>query len=462
MPFRVRGKAPAVTRGSGELRVMQRLSEYEFGVELWLMRDGRNDNRWDYRNIREYYRTFMGQPILVAYVLNRVGDGHNKTERRDPRTGELYYSFMDGTAERIVGTLSDEEDDFSLVERDGHTWIVAKGRLFAFYARELVDMIVRTGRMEVSAETMVDEEHEEDGYQIYTKWTGIGVTILGESVPPAIPGARIAALSAMQDEFKTLKLRAASLHTPGGEDTKKKGVTRSMNKTAAKALEAKFPGFRVVALSADERNVGLIDDAGNAFTYAFNAEDNGEVVMGRMKPAHLTTQFHFSENEAAEAEVSDIVDRVYERVKNNESAAEGLRKDLEAANAKVKAMEKAEDDRRLNAAKAAVTATLAAFNANRADKIGQETVQSVMKQAEEGFFTNCVDKDGGWTGEEAVRSAVLAACAAAVMEADRQAAEKRKSHFVMDGLNRGGHGDQGGIVGLLQKNGIELAPHAAE
>ena len=40
MPFRTRGTPPEHVKMSGELRVMQRLSEYEFGVELWVMRSG--------------------------------------------------------------------------------------------------------------------------------------------------------------------------------------------------------------------------------------------------------------------------------------------------------------------------------------------------------------------------------------------------------------------------------------
>lgn len=138
MPFRTRGTPPEHVKMSGELRVMQRLSEYEFGVELWVMRSGLNDNNWDFRNMREHYLTFVGQPILCAYVGRKVGDGHNMREVRDPYTGEKGYTFMDGTAERIVGTLSDDPRDFSIVEEDGNEWIRAKGRLFQFYAPELV------------------------------------------------------------------------------------------------------------------------------------------------------------------------------------------------------------------------------------------------------------------------------------------------------------------------------------
>ena len=187
------------SKSFGQIRVLQKLNEYEFGVELTMMRDGLNENRWEYRNIKDHYRSFVGQPILIAYVMGKIGDGHNSSEKVDPRTREKYYSYTDGTAERIVGTLSDDINDFSLVERDGHTWVVAKGKLFAFYAKELVDKIVRTGRMSVSVETLIHEMHKDGDTEVFTSWDGIGVTILGEGVAPAIPGANIARLSAMQD-----------------------------------------------------------------------------------------------------------------------------------------------------------------------------------------------------------------------------------------------------------------------
>ena len=57
-------KRPVAT---GQLKVLQKLNPYEFGVELWLMREGVNQNRWNYQNLEKYYKTFVGRPILIAY-----------------------------------------------------------------------------------------------------------------------------------------------------------------------------------------------------------------------------------------------------------------------------------------------------------------------------------------------------------------------------------------------------------
>lgn len=61
-------KRPVAT---GQLKVLQKLNPYEFGVELWLMREGVNQNRWNYQNLEKYYKTFVGRPILIAYVMGK-------------------------------------------------------------------------------------------------------------------------------------------------------------------------------------------------------------------------------------------------------------------------------------------------------------------------------------------------------------------------------------------------------
>lgn len=194
----------------GKLKVLRKLSEYEMAVELWVMREGENENKWDYRNMEECYETFLGTPILCAFPNGKVGDGHNMEEKDDPVTGAKYYSFVDGSCERIVGMISDDPKDLKIIQENGEKWLIAKGRLFTFYAKELVDNIISNGVMEVSAETQVFDSHIEGDVEVFTRWSGIGVTILGKGVAPAIPGARIEELAAMKEEFNTVCLKAAS------------------------------------------------------------------------------------------------------------------------------------------------------------------------------------------------------------------------------------------------------------
>ena len=444
---------PKKVCASGTLKVMQRLNEYEFGVELWVMREGENRNKWDYQNLAEYYKTFVGQPILVAYVGQVVGDGHNMAKRRDPETGEEYYSFMDGTAERIVGTLSEDERDFTLVKRDGHTWLKAKGRLFEFYSPELVEKIRRQGTMEVSAETNVTESHKEGDVDVFTKWTGLGVTILGDRVSPAIPGASIAKLAAMQEEFKSLKLKAASLHTAaeGSGKINKKGLKRSMNKQMMESVQTKFPNHKLIALSEDGMSVGLLDASGNLFSYTFNAEDNGEVMESRIAPCAAHIVLSAGEVEL-NADVADVVAYTVAAAKTESGEIKQLSEELTAAKEQIRAMQEAESKRRLSVCKATAKATLEAFNANRKEKLSEDALKDINENIESGVYANSCDKDGAWLGEKMVRSAVLAVCGEAVMEADRKAAESRKSAFAWNNAKGDGSGDSG-IEGMLSRIG---------
>lgn len=433
-------------QGSGILNVLQRLNKYEFAVELWIMRDGRNKNKWDYRNLQEHYLTFRGAPILCAYVGREIGDGHNMREVKDYKTGESYYTFTDGTAERIVGTISDDESDLSLQERDGHTWIVAKGRLWSFYAPELVDKIVRTGRMEVSAETEVVPGREEYGYEVYTDWTGIGVTVLGDNVPPAIPGARIAALAAMQDEFKEMKLRAASLSSETNKPkTSRKGVKKMNNKQAIDRLAPKFEGYKIVGLSDDCMRVALVNATGCAFSYTFNAEDGEEIIESRIRPASLSTVYAFDgEDMDIAVDMGDIVDYVATNCKTYNVVVADLQAQLDTANNTIKTMQDAEHKRRIEAVKTAVNAAADAIRNAAADDDADpsEDAKAIADNAEQ--YASMEDK-GEFVGDKKAAHDLMAAC----MEKRLEKAQNSQRKSFAWSFDNGEHGDTGGIDGMF-------------
>ena len=443
----------------GQVKVLQKISNFEFAVEFWLMRDNVNRNNWSYKNLDKYYLTFVGRPILIAYVNGKVGDGHNYNVRRDPETGEEYNSYTAATAERIVGTLSDDPADFELVQRDGNTWIKAKGKLFAFYNKELIDYIVQAGSMDVSVETLVSDSYQEGKVEVMTEWEGLAVTILGAGVAPAIPGASIAKLAAMQEEFKTLKLRAASLHTAAeGSDGKgpnkntKKGVKSNMNKRAMEQMQAKFPNHKVLTMSEDGLNVVLLDASGNLFSYTFNAEDDGEVVDKKIAPLMDARVCMTVGGVELNADVADVVDYAMASARTTDGQVKDLSARLEKADEQIRTMQETESKRRLSACKAACKATLEAFNANRKDKVGDDAIKAVEENIEAGMYANSCDKDGMWLGEKLVRDAVLAVCGEAVMEADRKAAENRKSAYAWNNANGNGTVESG-IDGMLSRIG---------
>ena len=447
--------------GTGELRVLQKLNEYEFGVEIRMMNDAPTRNRWTFENLESYFRTFSGTPILCAYRENGrvIGDGHNMTIRRDPKTGETYYSFVDGTSERIVGTISEDPEDIWIVEEDNTKWIVARGRIFAFYARELVDKIIETGTMEVSVETEVSESYKDDsGWEFMTAWTGLAVTLLGDGVAPAIPGARIAALEEMKDDFEKLKLRAASLRernvdSPTEKITKEVKNLMNLNKTQIAAMAAKFTGWVVVCAAKDDEgkiHVGLRNDAWEFGRYVMN-DANETFAPERVEKIAVNADF----GNGLTADVSNIVDDLNSAVAVNAAALEAATSQLETANETIRTMQEHESARRVEDAHRAASETLAAFNANRAEKVEDSVLEAVNADIDSGVYTNSVDKDGKWTGASEVEKTVKALCADAVLAQDKANAEKNRRSFIWEKPAANSEADDGSLGYMLRQMNID-------
>lgn len=442
----------------GEIRVLQKLNDYEFGFEADILRDGPvQGGRWVFENIRENYKTFAGRPVLVAYVGSKVGDGHNARERRDPKTGEVYRSFMDATAERIVGTISEESSDLTLVESDGYTWLRVKGRIFAEYARELVEEIMRTGRMSVSIEAEVFDVREEDGVEYYPRWTGLGVTVLSHDVAPAVPGANIRALADMEEEFNDMKLRVASLvkkasesheQNPQNNPTEKELKHKMVfSKNQLKELQEKFGADYRVKLAKEKDGVISIlltrksDHA--LLTYEMGEKDTG-VYPEKFAPAAVMLQA-FAAEDGEEAVCVDAGDVICEECAEADAAkdvacAENKRLETELASVKsqLAAMQEFESKRRISAAKEHAKSVLSSYNANRSEKVSETVIASVITDAENGVYSDRMDKDGNWVGLSAVERDVKALCADEQMKLDAKTAQANASEFVWRGLSASG------------------------
>ena len=417
---------------TGSVKLLKRLNKYEFLVEVRVMREGLNNNKWDYRNLREHYLTFLGQPILIAYVGKKIGDGHNMRTVRMP-DGSVEYTFMDGTAERIIGTLSEKESDFRLEEINGNLWIVAKGRIFSFYAREAVEKIIATGAMDVSAETEVyAEEDAENGVEIFTDWAGLGVTILGDNVPPAIPGARIKAMN-VSAEVRDMNLRAASMRQEDAESPQEnktgKGVKNQMNKREFARLQQQFPGYTVLGATENGLNVCLLsekDGIAAGYRFADEADKNG-IVPERISNMAVNCRFAFDEENAVEIELGQVTDALSAKLMKANSDIEEKDKTIAALEAKVKDMEAKELARRVSDAKKAVMARLDALNRDREERCAysKQLADEVCAKVETGCFNECM-KDGEWCGDQVAVMELEAACAREQEKIDKMNADKAK------------------------------------
>ena len=455
-------------RYCGTLTVLQKINQYEFAVEIRMMREGINRNRWDYRNLGEYYTTFVGQPILCAFVNGQIGDGHNMREKTNRETGERYYSFTDATSERIVGTLSNDKEDFSVVEENGEKWLIAKGRLWEFYAPELVSKIVRTGRMDVSVETMVEESQQDGEIEVFTKWTGLGVTILGDDVQPAIPNASIKALELLKDEFAEAKLKAASYERNESEQqTTKEPETKNergnkdmtvLNKRERDALQnTYFKGYRVLSASRDkEKGETLVCLMKDGATFRYTIGDAETTVQPeRIASVNVNASVEFDGERKISVDTDDMMNVVANDYAALSAKYEKLEADAAKANEELDNLKKSEAKRRIKAAKKAAEDTLRKFNETAPVKVSDTVLTKVNEDIEKGDYSECEDKDGEWNGEEAVAEKVLAECGKATQKANEERAAKERKTVVWKNTNADNNEQLTGIAALLARNGIQ-------
>lgn len=450
------------------LKVLSQDSDLNYDVLITLMRSGVNRNKWDYQNIDKYCSTFAGTPILCAYVGNKIGDGHNfrEIEKVD---GEVEYDFRDSTSERIVGCISEKREDIWTEERDGETWVLAKGKLWRFYNSQLVDQIAELGEMEVSCETLVNESHMNGEIEVFTEWAGIGATILGQGVAPAIPGANIKAFAALSEEFKNACLKAAAYKGNTAEEEKidepvaeepinkphdsknnaKESTMTKFNKKQVAELASKFEGYTVLAAGQDEAGIHVCLMSADGITATYTM-DSLEDTVAPEKIIKVNAQVAFS---GADWEIAvdayEVIDNlVAENVKANASLDKATA-DLQEANDKISKMVENEMNRRVSAAKATASETLAKFNANRLDPVSDSVLDSIMTSIDNGDFSKFENEKGEWLGEEEVRTKVLASCAADVMEKDAATANAQKKQFIWEGLQNNTSIDRGDVASLL-------------
>ena len=420
---------------AGKLRVLEAVNRKLYRVEIWALNDRVNRNGWKYVNLEQHLPEFQDIPILTAYLRNGrvIGDGHNFDMKTDPRTGEEYASFTAADAERIVGWVP-KDASIRLVEEADTTWVVVTGYLWTWYARELVEKIAgQGGGMEVSIETLVTEEHKENGYDVETAYSILGVTVLGDGVMPAVAGASIKSLAELRDSMKQEILKAASYlgdadteaqDTPKNNEERKR---RTMIPTDRQLADAgkNFPGYTCVGLSEDGMRVALLSADHAPYAYSYEESDMGNVVEERIKAASAVVVFR-ADAEETEAALDTVMAPALNALEETRKANETLEAENKTLREKIEAMTARENVRRLQAAKEIALAELEKFNAARPEecKFDREILCGLLSRIEAGEFTGLEDSEGCWRGDKAVAAEVAVLCMAEQHKQD--AANKAK------------------------------------
>lgn len=171
-------------------------------VTIMAIAEGKNKNHsiFTLEGMKTNKDSFINKPILCAFPNQQIGDNHNFDIVVDPETGEPYQSFLDKKSERPVGMIP-ESSNIRIENIDGKNWIVLDGYIWKKYNYELVKDILKKSNgwsvrnnKNISVEIIVDDEStqiSDDGYEVFSNWTGNGITILADHVDPAIEGANI-------------------------------------------------------------------------------------------------------------------------------------------------------------------------------------------------------------------------------------------------------------------------------
>lgn len=448
----------------GEIRVLSRENEFLFNVELWLLNDAENRNGWRYENIEENMKGFLGTPILTAYINNgkTVGDGHNFKVEKD-RDGNPAPSFTGATAERIVGVMGWKPDAVRAEKaEDGKTWIVGRGYIFAWYAKELVNKLAdyaEQGRtIPVSIETLVTQSRMEGKVEVEEVYTILGTTILGDHVEPAVEGAKITALSVDESALRELQLRVASYLGEKTETKEENPQERNVRKLEVytlkqcEKLQEKFGDYHV--LKAVKGNDGILHVALCSKDYQFCRYDMGDenepVVTANIVTCSAMADMGIGEN----VDISALFDEPAREIARLNAELTEARQTITQRDNQITAMHDAENKRRVKAAKETATRTLAAFNANREEKIAESDISDLCERIESGCYTDMVNEAGEWCGNRAVEDQVYAICARKVQEADAAAATKRKGVYAFEQHDNSDNSGESGIMALLRKDGV--------
>ena len=430
---------------SGELRVLKKQNKYLYDVELDLLDDRVCANNWQFINLEEHRPMFAWIPITIAYAHGgrKIGDGHNHRMVRD-EDGTERPSFTDADSERIIGSLSADEKDITLTERDGNKWIVGKGTIWTWYAAEAVEKIARQGRMSVSIWASVTKEHMEGDVYVEEKYVPISVTILGDDVAPAVKGANIRPLAGLgAEQINELKLRAASYigkpddaEQPANEP-KKKGVKTKVSIKKMREMQALFPNDRVLSISDDGMNVMLCSKKdGDVRGYAFSPDAPDAVLENRYVEAAANVEMVFaSSGYEASIPLDDVLRPLQEQISTlNDQLAEE-KKLREQADADLKAMREQEIKRRKSCAKEAVRKTFDEINAIRsaAEKIDDKECKEIEAAIDKGEYEECTNEKGEWDGDERACAALKAKCMDIVLKLSSEAAAKNKAVYAWDG-----------------------------
>ena len=330
----------------------------------------------------------------------------------------------------------------------------------AFYNKEFIDELESNGgQMSISIETLVYKNRVEGDTEYEENWKCVGVTILGRGVAPAVAGANIRKLSARGEAFQEIKMRAASYYeqeTPIEPQTQNQNSKKGEAKTMAKVrkiddLRAMFPDYTVLAVNG--QSVALLNAKGSPCFYTFQDDEN-TVVTEKINEVNVNSVFGEGES-TVNVPVEQLVGSIQAKLNSTQKALDDATGENTRLNEKIKAMTDAETRRREKLVKDAINSELAENREcykNEAE-IDEHLCDDLLTDASVAKYTEMVDGDGNFCGDERARADVNAKCNKVVREAKKARANAQKTRYAWEsgGENSGVNQPASGIESVLKE-----------
>lgn len=174
-------------------------------VDIKVMHDGLNLNNstFDEGAIEFAKESLKNKPIL-GYIKRGDGD-----DAQDFTGHEVEIALTDDGVkytylERPLG-LVPEQNNYSIMEQDGKNFVLCRGYLWREYLNDGYAILKDNPNKSVSMEIAVDDYiYNEDGSIGITKYRYLGITILGDDIPPAMTGAELNVVGMFSHDNKEL------------------------------------------------------------------------------------------------------------------------------------------------------------------------------------------------------------------------------------------------------------------
>lgn len=162
----------------------------------------RNNSHFTLEALNNAIPTVFNKPVLGAFGKGAVNgandfDEHNADIGYDQELNQAYWDYENG--ERILGTVR-ESDYVGVEHKNGNDWLTFRCCLWTLYNYKAVKSLLKSRKKKVSVEIEVlDGYIDENGVEIITKFTLLGVTILGDKTMEGIPGANLTILEKLEN-----------------------------------------------------------------------------------------------------------------------------------------------------------------------------------------------------------------------------------------------------------------------